>query len=154
MTNPPATFKNSIFFKHAILSVFTFFYILSVILFFTAFGVGINPINALINMNKSPPTAPSEPSEPIYYEPTSPPPTTPHAPISSFKYLGITFGILFWFVGMGAPAIGVLSYMAIWIGLNEKQFTFIRVVRSIFRGITISTLYISKFLTIIDTAFT
>ena len=121
--------KCPLFASQPLLLLTTLLYFISVILFFSAFGVGINPIEAVAILSKGHRNPPTEPAEPIYYEPGETQPSSSPPPISAIKSLGITFGILFWIIGMGAPAVGVLSYLAIWIGVNEKQFTFVRVVR-------------------------
>jgi hypothetical protein len=120
------------FASHRPLLIFSILYGISVILFFSAFGVGINPLEAVIKLQKGPTTTPTEPTEPLYYDPNSPSTSPTATQQSALKSLGITFGILWWIIGMGAPAVGVLSFIGIWIGVNEKQFTFVRVVRAAF----------------------
>jgi hypothetical protein len=110
-------------------------YFTSVVLFFVAFGVGINPINALVLLNSGgdAPESPTEPSiesspssqeEPEFEQPSSPPPER-----SAIKKIGIALGIVWWLIGMGAPIVGALSFFGLLIGVWENQLYFVRVVR-------------------------
>ena len=111
------------------LVILTALYIISVILFFIAFGIGVAPLDAIEKLSKGSSTTPTAPTEPVFFEPTLTSPVNPPTSTSAFKSLGITFGILSWLLGMGAPGVGLLSYFGIWVGVHEKQFTFVRVVR-------------------------
>jgi len=111
------------------LVVLTGLYIISVILFFTAFGIGVAPLDAVEKLSQGTPTSPTSTMDPVYYDPETSAPVKSPIATSAIKSLGITFGILAWLLGMGAPGVGLLSYFGIWIGVHEKQFTFVRVVR-------------------------
>lgn len=90
---------------HFVLLICFGLYLTAVVLFFTAFGIGTSPLSALSAMNG-------------------------HGSQSASESLAITFLVLSYILGMGAPAIGLCSYLAIFVGLIENQITFIRVVRS------------------------
>lgn len=122
--------QNCLLFRRNVpLLIFTLVYILSVIFYFTAFGVGLNPLNAAIIISEQAPRPAAPPLEPgqAPLAPLPPPPTNQH--LDAIKSIGKALGLVWWILGMGAPIIGVLSYFGIWVGVNEKRFSFVRVVR-------------------------
>lgn len=118
-----------LFRRNKLLLLFTVFYITSVVLYFVGYGIGLNPLNALMVISQQKSPAAPESSEPQYASPTSPP---VGKGLAAFKSIVTALGAVWWLIGMGAPCVGLLSFLGIWVGVNEKQFFFIRVVRSKF----------------------
>lgn len=115
-----------LFRRNKTLTFFTGFYILSVILYFVGYGIGLNPLNAVINISKQPTPSAMEPDSPAYLNPVPPP---VNKSLEAIKSIAKALGAVWWLIGMGAPCVGLLSFFGIWVGVNEKQFFFIRVVR-------------------------
>lgn len=116
-----------LFRRNKLLLVFTGFYLTSVVLYFVGYGIGLNPLNALMVISKQTSPASSEPAEPQYAQPVAAP---VNSSLAAFKSIATALGAVWWLIGMGAPCVGVLSFFGIWVGVNEKQFFFIRVVRT------------------------
>lgn len=115
-----------LFQRNKLLLFFTLLYITSVVLYFIGYGIGLNPLNALMIISHQKSPAAPEPSEPQFASPTSPPVSSG---LAAFKSIVTALGAVWWLIGMGAPCVGLLSFLGIWVGVNEKQFFFIRVVR-------------------------
>lgn len=132
MTNPgPSLWRT-----HRLLVVAFLAYIVAVILFFVAFGIGSTPMGVLTSSTALIDTTVDQKNDAnLLFEdsPTDGPQTTllpTSAPqTSALRSLGITLLILWYLIGLGSPAMGVFSYFAIFVGLIENQLAFVRVVR-------------------------